>query len=262
MKQVCFLGAGNMGEALIKGLLSIQDKSSLFILESNSDRRNWMVSTYGITAFNMPSELIDIDVLILAVKPQQLFSALKKINPHVSKNTLIISIAAGISLKALQVYFPDNPMARVMPNTPALIQQGMSGISFSSACKKNDKDFVLKLFRQIGEVQVAPEQRINAITAMSGSGPAYVFFLLHEFATQAASIDLPYDDALDLITQTFIGASNLLKSSTASPEELISKVASKGGTTEAALKVLQASNISDIIKSTLLAAHDRAVELG
>lgn len=259
--KFCFIGAGNMGEAIIKGLLTTFSTSDIGILEKNKSRAKYIVNTYKTKQLVDSKKINEYQICILAVKPQIMETVLDGLKGIINDNILIISIAAGITIANIQHYLPNNKIVRVMPNTPALINEGISGISFSKSCTKQDKATTTQIFEQIGKVLIVPEELINSVTALSGSGPAYFYHLADIFAKEASSIGLSYDDSLLLVCQTMLGSAKMMLQANENPSDLITKVKSPGGTTEAALKVLQSHTLSDIIKQTLLAAKNRGDEL-
>jgi pyrroline-5-carboxylate reductase len=257
---IAFIGAGNMGEALIKGISS-NSNYSIAALEVNKERQSYLEKTYPLTIISDYKDLKDYDTIVIAIKPQTISAHFSEIAPYIKKDSAVISIAAGISMRFYRQFLSTNPLIRVMPNTPSLINLGMSGISYSDNCTNEHKQITKDLFNQVGKTLVVPEDKINAVTALSGSGPAYFYSFVDHFATQAASVDIDYNDALLLITQTMLGAAKMIQTQDKSPKELITMVASPGGTTEAALNSLDESTISDIIKKVINSAHSRALEL-
>ena len=260
-QKICFIGAGNMGEALLKGLLQTMDAGNIGILEKNKERAALINQTYKTTIINNKKELAVYDTCILAIKPQVMESVLQDLSGAINEKTIIISIAAGITIPGIQTHFPNNKIVRVMPNTPALINEGISGISFSNNCNNTDKETAVKIFEKIGKTLIVPEALINSVTAVSGSGPAYFYHLANVFATNATDIGLNYQDALLLVCQTMLGASKMMIETQENPADLITKVKSPGGTTEAGLNILQSQALSDIIMQTLVAAKTRGDEL-
>ncbi len=257
-----FVGAGNMGEALIKGALTYIPAQNIGFMESSQERKTYISQTYKINCLASYEQLNAYDICILAIKPQTVPEIVETLSKSLSAKTLIVSIIAGISIDYFKKYFPESKIIRVMPNTPCLINEGMSGLSFSSNCKASDKKVVSNLFKQVGEVLTVKEQLINSVTALSGSGPAYFYYIADVFAQEAHALGVNYQEALKLVCQTMLGSAKMLLSTDKTPQELIKMVTSKGGTTEAALKVLKSSSVSDIISDTILAAKKRAEELG
>ena len=261
MVSIGFLGAGNMGEALIKGILQSEPKANIGFIEAQPERVKYIQKVYKIKALKTITDLGDYDICLVAIKPQTLPLIMSDLASVLPKKVMIVSIAAGITLKYFRSYFKQNKLVRVMPNTPALIGMGMSGIAFSTNCTEKDQKTVTQIFKSVGQVIIVKESQINAVTALSGSGPAYFFHLAHLYASCGPKLGLSYNQALLLMTQTMSGAAHLLQSSEKKPEELIRMVASPGGTTAAALKILQDTKLSDMIGLSVLAAKTRAEEL-
>ena len=257
-----FLGGGNMGEALIRGALSALPALSLGVLEKNTDRVLYLQSEYPeLKIIDNTKILGAYTAIIIAVKPQQFDDATSSLAQSINKGTLIISVAAGIPLSRIAAIFPLCPCIRVMPNTPALIGKGMTGIAFGKQCTPEHTLFAEKLFSSIGEVISVPETQMNAVTAVSGSGPAYFYHLIDVMANQAVSLGLSYDVAAALFTQTMLGSAMMIQSTQKTPADLIKQVMSPGGTTEAAMKKLIASDLSSVWREALNAANKRAEEL-
>jgi len=256
------LGCGNMGEALLKGAHFTLPDLSIGILEKNDVRAKYLNKVYpNITLVDTFEDLGKYDSVIIAVKPQQFEAAAEELRYGLSITRVIISIAAGITLSKIEKHFPSCSCIRVMPNTPALIGKGMTGLSFGNNCPIEIRSFVQDLFSSIGEASIIPETLMNAVTALSGSGPAYFFHFIDTMATQAIGLGVSYDMAKTLLTQTMLGSALMLQQSDKSPSELIKQVTSPGGTTEAAMKLYEVSDFQLIIKSTLQAAKNRADEL-
>ncbi len=260
-KSICFLGAGNMGEALIKGCLSSMNKNEIGFIETNEQKTKYICDTYKINKLTSFQEINDYKTLIIAIKPQSVPSVITELSSTVSTDIIIVSIAAGITIGYYQKHFPSNKIIRVMPNTPCLINKGISVISLDENCSKYDESLVEKIFLSTGKVLFMPESKINAVTAISGSGPAYFYHLADTYAKEASSIGLDYDDALQLITNTMLGSAEMILQSNKKTDELIAQVRSPGGTTEEALKKLQINELSQIIKESITAANNRASEL-
>jgi pyrroline-5-carboxylate reductase len=201
------------------------------------------------------------NIVILAVKPQQFAEVVAGIAPTITRGQLIISIAAGITLRWLQERLPDVPLVRVMPNLPATVGCGFSAVVLGRSTGARHRAKALALFQTVGEVVELPERHLDAITAVSGSGPAYVFFLVQMWEAAAASLGLPRSVAERAIRQTLEGSLRLLQASGEPASVLMGKVASKRGTTEAALKVLARQRVSVHFMEALRAAARRSKEL-
>lgn len=261
MVSIGLLGAGRMGEALIKGLLAGRSGNELSFIETDSDRATYISQSYDAKRLHHLKELSHCDVCIIAIKPQNVSRVIEELSKSLSPSVLIVSIVAGMGLGYFTQHFPNHRLARVMPNTAALIREGISGISFSAQCTQADRDMVVKIFKSLGEVSTLPDSLMNAVTALSGSGPAYYYLLTHYYAKIAEEYGMDYSLALSMMTQTMLGAAKMMQVTQLNPEELIRMVASPGGTTEAALKVLREPALFEILSVSYRRAHDRAREL-
>ena len=267
MDTIGFIGAGNMAEALIKGIISanICKPKYIFINDIRSDRLEYLTRQYHVQAVANSTALAgQVDVLILSVKPQHMANVLMAIESTVKHSTLTISIAAGVKIAEIATALSDKPIIRVMPNTPALIGEGASAM-FANNRARPMMDRAMKIFSSVGKaVIVDNEDLIDAVTAVSGSGPAYFFLMMEEMIRIADEMGLPLEIAKILVLQTAKGAALLAAERdkfNESPSELRRKVTSPGGTTEAALKVFAAKNFPQLISDALTAARNRSKEL-
>lgn len=271
-KRICFIGAGNMAEAIINGLLKskVSKPENLFASDVNAQRLGYIAKQYGInTDKNNIVTFQCSDIIFLAVKPQHINAALKEItndlNPENTKRKIIVSIAAGIPIKQIEKYFYANkdmfPIIRVMPNTPALVLSGMAGMAGNRYAKKEDLKITRTVLEAIGKVIQFEETDLDAVTALSGSGPAYVFYFAESLITAGKSLGLSEADSLSLTIETIKGSVKLIEESTESVESLRKKVTSPGGTTEAAFKVLKDCSAKEIIVKAIHAAAKRSKEL-
>jgi len=250
-----------MGEALIKGCLNVLPANKMAFIENNAERERYIENTYKISTLKNIADINNYDVLIIAIKPQSVPCTIPVLSKTINKSVMIISIVAGMSIDYYRKYFTEQKILRVMPNTPCLINKGISGISPSSNCSDLDISIAKTIFKTTGKVLVVDENKINAVTAISGSGPAYFYHLADIYAKAATAIGLDYESALSLITNTMLGSAEMILNSEHSPKELIAKVKSPGGTTEAALKKLQTPELANIINNSICAAENRAKEL-
>jgi pyrroline-5-carboxylate reductase len=203
------------------------------------------------------------EVLVLAVKPQDMKAALASVSGF-SKEKLVVSVAAGITLKTLARWLDGHrKIVRCMPNTPALIGAGITGLYASPEVGKNEKEKAETILRAVGEVVWMPEERLlDPVTAVSASGPAYVFWFIEQLAASAERLGIPKDAALKMAKQTVLGAAQLACASADSPETLRKNVTSKGGTTEAALKVFDEAKLAEHFARAVAAASKRGEEMG
>jgi pyrroline-5-carboxylate reductase len=262
--KISVLGAGNMGQALVRGLveksvypqhISIYDidKKKLEIL-----RKECSVKTSKSNRLSVSLA----DVVILAVKPQILQEVVAEITTAVSKDALIISIAAGVPMTRIEQYFKKPvSLARVMPNMPALVGAGMSAFSLGKHTGQKHRKITEAILGSFGECAQVPERALDLVTALSGSGPAYFFFLAEKMIEAAYELGMKVDLAKKLVYQTALGSGQVMSQTQEDPEELIERVASKGGTTEAALKVFQKKGLGRIVYEAVKAAQKRSIEL-
>lgn len=253
--MISIIGAGNMGMAIASGikervLISDQDASKLRAIK----RKN--IST----ARNNIDLVRQSNIIILAVKPQDIKSVLEEIKPY-AKEKLIISIAAGITTLFIEKALGRARVIRVMPNMPAMVGKGISAIASGRFAEDEDVKTAFRIFSGLGEVVEVKEKMMNAVTALSGSGPAYYFLFTHLLAKAGEANGLERDLAYKLARATFIGAAEIIKSKNLPIEELIKKVASKGGTTEAALKVFKQKKLGAIIKKAAKSASRKSSNL-
>lgn len=258
-----FIGAGTMGQALIKGLLAQGvSRAALRAADASAATRRRVTRR-----FHIPIDADNVavarrsNIIVLAVKPQQFPEVIQQLGPHVSRRQLVITIAAGIRLRWLQARLPGVPLARVMPNLPATVGYGFSAIALGRAVTARHQAQVCALFSTVGRVAKLPERYFDAVTAVSGSGPAYVFFLVRAWEDAARLLGLPSPAASDAIRQTLEGSVRLLRDSRLPASALIDKVASKKGTTEAALTVLARRRVAAHFAEALRAATRRSKAL-
>jgi pyrroline-5-carboxylate reductase len=254
-----------MGSAILRGLIdtATMKPEQARVFDPDQARRE-EVSALGVACVDSPAQLgRDCDVLILAVKPQMMDQAVQALGPIDPAKTLFVSIAAGISIGHLQSLLGDKTrVVRVMPNTPALVRAGAAGIAPSPNCTDEDIERVRAIFESVGIVEQVTEQAMDIVTALSGSGPAYFFYLVECMTEAAVHAGLSPDQARRLAVQTLFGAGRLLAESGESAATLRERVTSKGGTTEAALKTLAALGFAEIVQAGVAAAATRSKELG
>lgn len=264
-KKIGIIGCGNMGEALLGRLSKVMEKSvSIMVSELDAARRAAILEKHKIIVEIDNNYLVKYsDVIILAVKPQDLENVLRQeVCCGISEKKLLISIAAGITTKYIEGVVGSNvPVIRAMPNMPAIIGEAVTAICAGSAATKRDVELARQIFLTIGDVVEVEEKQIDAVTAISGSGPAYVFYFIEALAEAAEKLGLDKKTSEELAIKTAIGSSKLLDALKEHPAILRKKVASKGGTTEAALKVFDDRKLNKIIEEATVAAFNRSKEL-
>lgn len=256
-----FIGGGNMAEALIKGMTS-QKMKDIFVSEPRDEKRLQLEKTYGIRTTGSNREVVSAcDLIILAVKPQNMEGVLDEISEVVTEEKTVVSIAAGITLSYLGTKLRTNKLIRVMPNTPAIVQEGMSVMSLCDCLYGREVDIVKSILMSVGRVLLLPERYMDAVTALSGSGPAFVALFVEAMAESGEGMGIGKADAAALAVQTLLGTAKLLDTGMA-PEKLREMVTSPGGTTAAGLKVFYERRFMSTVAEALEAARKRAEELG
>jgi len=267
--KIGFIGGGNMAQALAKGLLANGlPKSSIHIVEVNPDSlTHWHAQ--GISAHASPDEaLAQCDIWVLAVKPQVMSEVTAQVKPFLKDQTLILSIAAGIPMASISQWLGEGAdswpyVVRCMPNTPALIGAGAMGLTALATVTESQKQVADAIMESVGHVVwVASDTEIDAVTALSGSGPAYVFKFIEALIDGGVALGLTPEHARALALATLSGATKLAQDSNEPLSTLRERVTSKGGTTAAALDVLAENNFAEIVQQAMQAAHKRAGELG
>lgn len=266
--MIGFIGGGNMAEALIKGIVRSSDSGvrskdkDILVSEPREDRRNYLEQAYKLGTTDNNKEVAALcSIIILAVKPQNMAGVLDEIAEAITPEKTVVSIAAGITLSYLRSKLKTKKLIRVMPNTPALIQKGMSVMSMCECFDDKDIYAVREVFMSVGSLLTLPEKYMDTVTALSGSGPAFLAFFVECMTEAGVSEGLSRGDASELALQTFIGTAGLLETGM-SPQKLREMVTSPGGTTAAGLKVLGEKGLNDLIRETISAAVKRAEELG
>jgi len=263
--HTAFIGGGNMAGALIEGLLKQGVSANhLHVVDINQETRDKWQSR-GLSVASEPTAiLLQHSIWLLAVKPQQLAEVTARLKPFLQEDTLAVSIAAGISLQTLSQWLgtanqPWSKVVRAMPNTPALVERGMTGLVAGEGVSAEYRDQVEQLLSAVGEVLwVTSDQMIDAVTAVSGSGPAYVFRFIEAMMVGARQLGLDDAQAKQLTLATLAGATELASQSIEPVSTLRARVTSKGGTTAAALDVLEKREFEQVIGAAMQAAYDRA----
>ena len=260
-----FIGAGNMAYALIKGLLSDGfDAKNINVSDSNDELLIKRQSELNITTYSDNGSLLDnSDIVVFAVKPQVLSMVCLQLKNKVKPNHLFVSIVAGIRGNDINRWLGGNfALVRTMPNTPALFQSGVTGLFANELVNSQQKELVTSILSSVGECfWVDEEKLIDAITAISGSGPAYFFLLMQSITQAAIALGLDEKTANSLSIQTSLGASLMATKSGKDPKTLRSEVTSPNGTTQAAIESFQDQNFEGIVAAATRAAYDRAREL-
>jgi pyrroline-5-carboxylate reductase len=263
-KRVAFLGGGNMAEALIRGLLAAKycAPADLVVSDVAAPRLADLKKRFGVTTAANAAAAAMAETVVVAVKPGQVRDVLRACGSALA-GKLVLSIAAGVSLAALRAAAPQARFVRVMPNTPALVGAGMSVLVAGEGVGAAERKRALQIFTSVGKaVEAAAESQLDAVTGLSGSGPAYVFVLLEALADGGVKAGLPRALARDLAAQTVFGSAKLALESGKHPAELKDQVASPGGTTIAGLHALETAGFRAAAIEAVLAATERSKELG
>lgn len=276
MYELGIIGAGNMAEAIARGVMAkcLLRAEQMIAADVSPQRRELFSRELNVRAIEENADVAQqARIVLLSVKPQQMAIALAALAPAMSDETLIVSIAAGISTgfieKHLTAASPVEPgggkrwrVVRVMPNTPMLIGEGMSGIARGANASDGDVDRVREIFESAGDVIEVAEDKMDAVTALSGSGPAYFFLLVEQMIGAGVDMGLSPQHARQLAVKTALGAARMLATSPDAPEALRRRVTSPGGTTHAAIMHMQARNVPQSIVDAIKAAERRGKELG
>jgi pyrroline-5-carboxylate reductase len=264
--KIAFIGGGNMGEAILAAVLEkrLASPSDICVSDISRERREYLERKHGVAVTDNTTEAIkNKDIVVLAIKPQNVVDIPEVIEKSLQPEQLVLSIIAGVKIATIGELLNHDRIVRVMPNTPAQIGVGMSGWTATSQVTAEQKERARSVLGAMGkEMYFDDEDYLDKVTAISGSGPAYVFLFAECLADAAMDIGLYRDEAITLVSQTVLGAARLISESGETPAELCRKVSSKGGTTERALQVFAESGLEDIVIKAVRAAYDRAKELG
>ncbi|APU12539.1 MULTISPECIES: pyrroline-5-carboxylate reductase [Actinoalloteichus] len=271
MTKIAVLGAGKIGEALLSGLLSAGRRASdLLFTERHPQRAAELAERYGVRAVDVPAAAEEADVLVVAVKPQDIEPLLDELEPRLAHRggsdrprSLVVSLCAGLPTGLFEARLPEGTsVVRVMPNTPMLVGEAMSVISAGRHATDEQLDLVEELLGSVGKVRRAPEGQQDAVTALSGSGPAYFFYLVEAMIDAGILVGIPRAMAAELIVQSAVGAATMLRGAEGHPVMLREAVTSPAGTTIAAIRELEKHGVRAALLDAIEAARDRSVELG
>jgi pyrroline-5-carboxylate reductase len=263
--MIAVLGAGQMGEALLSGLLrsGVVAPSGVLAAVRRDDRAKELRDAYGVEVFSSAEAADRAETLVITVKPQDMAALLSEIAPGVTAGKLVISVAAGITTSFIENRLPqDVPVVRVMSNTPVLVDEAMSVISPGSHAGEPHLRRAEELLRPVGKVLRIPESQQDAATALSGSGPAYVYFLVEAMVDAGILLGMPRSTALEMVKQAVYGAATMLRDSGEHPVILREAVTSPGGTTINAIRELEKHGVRAAFLAAIEAARDRGRELG
>lgn len=263
--KIAFIGGGNMAEALLKGLLKgAVPAAAVLVAEPNEKRRGLLVERYGVGVTHDNAEAVRFgQLVVLAIKPQLTGEVLSGIAAGFGGERLLISILAGVATSTLEDYFEGRPrVVRAMPNTPALVGEGATALCAGRHAQLNDLQTARRLFETVGNVQMVGEAQMDAVTGLSGSGPAYVFTVIEALADGGVQQGLPRETALALAVQTVLGSARLVRETGSHPAVLRDQVCSPGGTTIAGMKTLEDRGLRAALMEAVASAARRSRELG
>ena len=265
-KQIGFIGAGNMAEALIRGLLQpvgVVAPEYIFTSDISQERLNFLDKKYGINTFQDNTEVVKAaEVLVLAVKPQVIQKVLQQISPYVDENKLIISIAAGVKIDNIQKILKPARILRTMPNIAALVHAAMTALSPGKHATEDDIQLAGEIFNAVGETVVVEEKLMDAVTGLSGSGPSYIFHMINALADAGVKVGFSRDIALKLAVQTMYGSAKMVIETGEHPMKLRDMVTSPGGTSINGVYELERGGLTATLMNAVEAATRRSEELG
>ena len=269
--QIAILGTGSMGKAILSGLIAAgTSPKSIRVTTKSKASAEAISSAHGVQAVALESDSTansstanHADLVILAVKPNMILETIKEVAAVLKPNCLVVSVAAGITTAAMEEQLSGNAaVVRAMPNTPSVVGLGVTGISRGSKVTDKQLDLAVELFSSVGKVLVVDESKIDSLSTISGSGPAYVFYFAEKLIAAAKSLGFSYQEASMMVKETFLGSATLLATSSSSPEELRKQVTSPNGTTMQATGRFDAADLEKVFIEATEAALARAKELG
>ncbi|QBX54936.1 pyrroline-5-carboxylate reductase [Nocardioides seonyuensis] len=261
--QTAIIGAGVMGETLLSGLVRAGRRvDTLLIGERHAERAKELEERYGVSVVSNREATARADTVALVIKPQDMADLLAEIAPELRPGQLLISVAAGITTDFIESRVPEGvAVVRAMPNTPALVDEGMAAISPGTHCDESHLAEAEALMGSTGKVLRVPEKQMDAVTAISGSGPAYIFFVVESMIEAGVHLGLPRASATELVVQTLVGSAKMLRETGTHPTVLREQVTSPGGTTASALRELEVHKVRAAFLAAMEAARNRSREL-
>lgn len=264
-KRVGFIGAGAMAEALLKGFIGtgLLTADQCTLSDVSEQRLTYIATQYKANITQDNRQLTtQSDILLLAVKPQVIAKVLDEIGPYINNKTVVISIVAGICLKNLEIKLRDNPVIRVMPNTPVAVGAGMAAVSLGSFATNEHGQLAMSLFGAVGKAVIVTENLMDAVTGLSGSGPGYAFVLIDALADAGVRVGLNRETSILLAAQTLMGAAKMVLDTGEHPAKLRDMVTSPAGTTIAGIHVLEKNGVRAALIDAVVEATKRSAELG
>ncbi|MBA7504673.1 Pyrroline-5-carboxylate reductase [subsurface metagenome] len=264
--KITIIGGGNMGEAMLSAILKkgLSTPQAISVSDIDEARRQYLGQEYGVAAVSSNQLAVTKgEVVVLAIKPQNLIEVMTELNGQLKSNQLVLSIIAGARINTLRLGLNHSRVVRAMPNMPAQIGEGISVWTATTEVTQQQKEWASSILGAMGKaIYVDDEKYIDMATAVSGSGPAYFFLMVESLVNAAVQIGLPYDTAQELVLQTILGSGHVIQRSGKSPAELRRMVTSPGGTTAEALLQLEKGKFNDLIMQAVSAAYDKAKRLG
>lgn len=263
--KIGFIGTGNMGSSIIKGILSskFEENENINIFDLDKDKVNNLVKEYGVNAVNSEKELAkNCDIIILSVKPHIIPIVLKNLSGNVKKDTIILTIAAGISISVIEnALGEDKKVVRTMPNTPAQVLSGMTAVTFNKNIENSEKEIIFKLLNSFGKSVEIEEKLMHAYTGISGSLPAYVYMFMEALADGGVLCGMPRNKAYEIVAQTVAGSAKMLLETGKHPGQLKDEVCSPAGTTIEAVRVLENGNFRGNVIEAVVACTEKSKEM-
>jgi pyrroline-5-carboxylate reductase len=265
-KKIGFIGGGAMAEALIRGIsgVGLVDITSLYVADASEKRRAFLRQALEIQTFSANVQLLqNADIIFLTVKPQIVETVLQEVGATLRIDQLVVSIAAGVTIETLEKNLPTGtPVVRVMPNTPVLVREGAAAVAVGQYATKEHAEIVETIFNAVGRVAIIQEDLMDAVTGLSGSGPAYACMIVEALADGGVRMGLPRSTALLLAAQTLLGTAKMLLETEQHPGILRDMVASPGGTTIAGIHALEEGGLRAALINAVVAGAERSRELG
>ena len=270
INKIAILGSGSMGTAILSGLLKAGfNASNVAVSTKSAASASRLAEQLGVTGHSAEANpdansaaVANADLVLIAVKPAYITEVLREVSPSLRPDALVVSVAAGITTAAMEAAVPSSvAVVRSMPNTPAIVGRAVTGVARGSRVTDEQLRKAVSLFETVGKVVVLPENQIDELGTVSGSGPAYVFFLIEQFTAAAMELGFNAETAALLVSETFLGASELLAASAKTPSELRRQVTSPNGTTERAIAQLETGDLQGLFERATRAALARSKEL-
>jgi len=263
IESIGFIGAGNMGSAIISRLAGSISPDRILVFDADESRAAQLKKKFNINKQQSIEGVCAARIIVIAVKPDTVSTVLESMKPALRPESVVVSIAAGVQISSIEkIIGADKKIARIMPNTPAMAGEGMSVIALNGAAGHDDRQKIEFIFSHTGKTAIMPEKMMDAVTGLSGSGPAYVFTFIQALADGGVKMGLPRENALLLAAQTVLGSAKLVLESGEDPITLRSRVASPGGTTIEGIHVLEKAGFSGTVMDAVEAATVKSKKLG